>query len=185
MIENKIIASPQLPGVTRHYFRCIDCLTPFCATLETNKNTPGHAAPQGTECQCGNATAFEYMGKVRGRFYTKTETVTDCQCNQICAHARGPNCECDCGGSNHGLGVMLVLKETARGKVREARATKKAVAHSEWYRAKVAELTEALRFHDQWNRKYYLKFFADCRTYATREKYAKYLCELLEKEKRK
>lgn len=170
-----------LPEVARHYFRCVDCLTPFCANMEGK--APRRAVPEGTKCECGNAKNFEYMGKVRGSVYTKAETVTDCKCNQICAHARGPNCECECGGSNHGLGMMLVLRETVGGKIREARATKKARDHAIWYRAKVAELTEALKSHDHWQRNGYLGFFSSCRTYAAREKYAKYLCELLEKEK--
>jgi hypothetical protein len=28
-------------------------------------------------------------------------------CNALCMGARGPNCECQCGGKNHGAGFIL------------------------------------------------------------------------------
>jgi hypothetical protein len=28
-------------------------------------------------------------------------------CNSLCMSARGPNCECRCGGKNHGAGFIL------------------------------------------------------------------------------
>lgn len=29
-------------------------------------------------------------------------TVTDCPCDGRCTSAKGPNCDCSCGGANHG-----------------------------------------------------------------------------------
>lgn len=33
-------------------------------------------------------------------------TVTDCKCDGRCTSARGANCECSCGGANHGADYL-------------------------------------------------------------------------------
>ena len=118
-----------------HYWRCVECLTPFAAALETPQTRNIKQTPAGTRCECGNAATFEYMGKVTGAYWNRVETAEICECNEICAHARGPSCSCECNGANHGRGMMLAETVTESGTVRTARATAAALNHAGFYRA--------------------------------------------------
>ncbi len=96
----------------RHFYRCADCLTVSAADEYT------------TGALCGHCNGkIEYMGRVeRSRL---VETVERCPCDARCTFARGPNCECQCGGDNHGQGILVefirdagpvpVLRPTASG----------------------------------------------------------------------
>jgi hypothetical protein len=47
----------------------------------------------------------------RGLFLARIEgTESDHECNAACMFARGPLCECQCGGKNHGAGFALMLE---------------------------------------------------------------------------
>jgi len=41
------------------------------------------------------------------RRVTYTPTKSPHLCNALCMSARGPNCECRCGGKNHGAGFIM------------------------------------------------------------------------------
>lgn len=103
MIENAKIAPIHTETKTaeRHYWKCSDCLRPF---VVAGKDKP-------EICSCGGKVY--YMGKVMGSNYGHTET---CECNEVCACARGPNCSCACGGKNHGKGLTVEL-EVIDGKI--------------------------------------------------------------------
>lgn len=45
--------------------------------------------------------ACNHCGKVAKGAPAKT---TDAKCDSRCTNARGPKCECECGGHNHGAG---------------------------------------------------------------------------------
>jgi hypothetical protein len=85
-----------------YYHKCNDCLTPF-SSIERHID----------RCDCDGVVTF--MGEVKGDNYIQTGNKP--ACDGRCTHACGPNCDCACGGANHGTGRMVqtVIKE---GKVR-------------------------------------------------------------------
>ena len=49
--------------------------------------------------------AHRFMGEVKGPRLTQPED--RCPCDRRCTNATGPNCECSCGGVNHGSGRLV------------------------------------------------------------------------------
>ena len=47
-------------------------------------------------CSCGNQ--YPMIDRIKGR-------TTEHVCDSRCTHAKGPNCDCSCGGKNHGSGL--------------------------------------------------------------------------------
>ncbi len=85
--------------MNRHFYRCLGCLDVL--VLETRLTMEG-----GTSvATCGTcAQHFEYMGRVeRDRL---VQDRVQCKCDDRCTSARGPLCECQCGGKNHGAGLL-------------------------------------------------------------------------------
>lgn len=65
------------------------------------------AMPSGLVCTCGGQV--ELMGVVRGqRLHVATEL--RCPCDGRCTHAKGPLCDCSCGGANHGTGRVVRIE---------------------------------------------------------------------------
>ncbi len=77
------------------YHRCEDCLSVFAL-----KNIP--AWPRA-KCACGGDC--EFMGFVEKARLVKTEH--RCPCDHRCTNAGGPNCDCSCGGANHGTQKLV------------------------------------------------------------------------------
>lgn len=81
--------------MSRYYVRCVDCLGLSVVDLKER-------AAWG-KCACGGA--LESMGRIRGD--TWGNTATRCACDARCTCASGPNCDCSCGGANHGSGLVV------------------------------------------------------------------------------
>jgi hypothetical protein len=98
-------AEPQKP---RHCYRCEDCLTVCFAD--------GDQLPSA---KCGACDGrMEHMGRVeRGRL--KEDTYA-CPCDARCTSARGPNCDCLCGGKNHGSNAVVEVTRDFRPRARYA-----------------------------------------------------------------
>lgn len=92
----------------RLYYRCTDCLATVC--IETEKRVKA-------ECGICGCEYMEFMGEVVGKDWQKVERVSH-SCNEACVTAQGPNCDCACGGANHGAGFQYSLEVVASGKVR-------------------------------------------------------------------
>lgn len=57
-------------------------------------NLPRCSAPSVIRCRCGKpARGTEITGRRTGH-----------RCDARCMFATGPDCECSCGGANHGIG---------------------------------------------------------------------------------
>ena len=95
--------SRLLPGewrehVTRDYYGHVRRRRYFVPdTLPVDRSAPARAGRLGgvfTDCpDCGASTLLEPVeGKHRA----------DVPCDARCTGARGPRCECSCGGANHG-----------------------------------------------------------------------------------
>ena len=84
------------PTKRRYFWKCWDCLTPVAVESDLRRHDPKCGA-------CGGEMWF--MGRVeRGRIVTDG---TRCACDERCTAATGPNCECSCGGENHGTGRVV------------------------------------------------------------------------------
>lgn len=117
------------PKVPRWYLRCGDCLSVIA--VDTT-NPPG-----GKPCVCGGR--YVALGKVhkasRSAWLETTEHV--CPCDGRCTGARGPSCDCSCGGENHGSN-LLVEVVVVEGKVPPIQPPDAdAVKRAEEYRAEV------------------------------------------------
>lgn len=107
------------------YYKCLDCLTPVAVDDRNIENLR-------CDCEGSNLT---FMGQVVGQSYVKTEE--QCKCNEICAHASGPNCSCKCGSVNHGLKMKAYIQvNKVTGKVEQRiRCKSEAINHAVWYRS--------------------------------------------------
>ena len=75
----------------RRYYKCSDCLSPMVTEERLDSSA---------ECFCGGSLAC--MGMVKQDSHIHHEySVTPC--NTLCTDATGPNCNCSCGGKNHGV----------------------------------------------------------------------------------
>lgn len=79
----------------RFFYRCNDCLTVIATEAKIAENAVCDAC-EGT---------FEYMGATSGAFITTRHEV--CACDARCTSARGPVCDCPCGGENHGRETVV------------------------------------------------------------------------------
>lgn len=110
-------AVPKTVRVNRWFLRCLDC----CAVTAVEKDPVEYAYWQGQKlypinkapkCECGGVN--KVIGRVgsRDRF---TAMSLRCPCDSRCTNAPGPNCECSCGGANHGTRRLVCVKVDAGG----------------------------------------------------------------------
>ena len=120
------------PEVNRWFYRCRDCLSVAAANHAPVIGMNGF----GTEV-CGLCSgSMECMGRVeRDRLVKDTER---CACDERCTSAKGPNCNCKCGGVNHGKNVTVAVR------VDQGSAPVLCVPDSAKARAVAAEWTGAL-----------------------------------------
>jgi len=83
--------------VNRWFIRCTLCLT--VASVETVPSADWR-------CDICDGT-IENMGRVEGDRLVRVEE--RCACDGRCTGARGPLCECACGGVNHGTGRTVLV----------------------------------------------------------------------------
>ena len=111
------------------YYKCLDCLSPVSTDIQST---------DGLICDCGG-DHLTFMGQVMGSNYG---IVTEqCKCNEICVHAAGPCCSCQCLGRNHGLGKLAYTQvNKITGKVeRRIPCKEQSKDHAIWYRSIVKQ----------------------------------------------
>ncbi len=115
----------------RVYLKCPDCLsTVVVNTVKRAKHGYGpefpalmqHKDNRYVGPKCGLCEAeMDIMGEVVQDKWVKTDL--KCACDDRCTGARGPNCDCACGGKNHGTSLMVeYVSETGTVKVLESAA---------------------------------------------------------------
>lgn len=116
----------------RHCYRCGDCLGVIFvdgARLDT--------------IECATCSGrFEYLGRVGRDARLKRDTL-DSACDSRCTNARGPHCECPCGGANHGTGALRVVTVDA-GAIPRVATREGAEARAAEWRTADAEAREIL-----------------------------------------
>lgn len=130
--------------MARWYLRCNGCLA--VVAIEENpgiKGTTARPADKREEhfaCSaCGSQ--FEVMGKVyRDGGHLMQYAGERCPCDDRCTGASGPNCDCSCGGENHGSGrTVPVLRDLGKPPVIQIPQPEVAAARlAEWQAARQA-----------------------------------------------
>ena len=92
---------------SRYFIRCTDCLT--IAAIDVN---PGEFSIAELRCAACNGQ-IESMGRVHLDRLVHVEH--RCACDSRCQSARGPHCDCSCGGKNHGSTVLVTIVHDAGG----------------------------------------------------------------------
>lgn len=111
--------------MSRQFYRCPDCLEVHA----TNSAKPEH------ELTCGICGArVGWMGQVQRDRLVKPEQETPC--DGRCTGARGPACDCQCGGEHHGTGRLIAVVRDAGKLPRMAPIdNEQALKRAEEYRA--------------------------------------------------
>jgi len=135
----------------RWFYKCVDCLsvmavdnrlTPQYASVTPNAHGVSYAYKLGTCGLCNGK--LEEMGQVKGTALTKPGE--RCPCDERCTSASGPNCNCQCGGENHGSGRMAQVEIIVGNVPRVTPANDSAaLTRAAEYRAALAPLAEWLR----------------------------------------
>lgn len=137
-------AKTPAPFVPRSFYRCADCLSVVATTGRHNR------------LQCGACEGqMEYMGNVTPA-KRLAKTVTQCACDDRCTQARGPSCDCHCGGRFHGSKLTVTVTKDA-GPVPVANLTSKIAAQAraaEYHAARTAASKAiSARYKDVFDRK--------------------------------
>lgn len=103
-------SEPTAPGYSRHFMTADGAEVPVIRTPRD--------IPEGFEGWCtdgSNGNELSYVGPcpdcgqrkmIRGQAVRGT-IAPSVRCDARCEGARGPNCECSCGGANHGAGHAM------------------------------------------------------------------------------
>jgi hypothetical protein len=151
--------------LNRWFVRCRLCLS--IAAVEAV------SLPKG-EMKCSAcAGPIEIMGRVDG---CSSHLDTRCKCDARCTNAKGPNCDCSCGGVNHGKGMLATIDlgtplpgYNGPAPIVSINATEKALAMAKEFREAMIPLNREIRLltekrgqlgtlsRSDWERKCYLE----------------------------
>ncbi len=138
----EILTAP--PTRRRYAIRCRDCLTVAFAELDANEAAVAH------ECSAC-AGRIEIMGEVFGALIGRREYCS--ACDDRCTNAKGPNCDCPCGGKNHGSGAVVEVKRiTGKAPVATMRAKVACLKAAEEWRAMVRQYDAKVATAGPWVR---------------------------------
>jgi hypothetical protein len=96
----------------RHFYRCADCLTVAVTESQLARARDGYYGSWYGHCGACHGK-LEYMGEVTRDRLIKTSL--QCPCDDRCTSARGPHCDCKCGGANHGSNLLVEVTKDAGG----------------------------------------------------------------------
>lgn len=145
-----------MSATNRHFYRCRACCHTVAVEglLETEQTSNGATVPKA-RCVCEGR--LEYIGRV-GRKPGLWRDSERCACDARCTNAPGPQCDCSCGGVNHGTKRVVPVEVAAGGVPRLkvecaadciARAAEYAAA-AEPFRARLRAMREARAERGTW-----------------------------------
>src|SRR5688572_26941387 len=83
----------------RAFYRCGQCCHVF-AIAQTERGPV-----KGLTCACEGECAFMgFVARAGNRLFDHGKA---CPCDARCTHAKGPSCDCSCGGANHGTQALV------------------------------------------------------------------------------
>lgn len=123
--------------VNRHFYKCPLCLCVAAVDAQHQQ-----------AIECGHCSEpMEYMGRVYQDRLVKDKT--RCACDERCTSARGPKCDCHCGGRNHGRHAVVHVRIECGKVVAEVKPTAKQVTEAREYIATRDEAQETYRSLDR------------------------------------
>lgn len=120
--------------VNRFCYKCSDCLAVFF--VEPAEAVGFAKATPAVECACGGLA--ELMGRVSRDNTRILSEGYACACDGRCTGARGPLCDCHCGGVNHGTGAVVPVVTDVTRKVPKALNKANAEVAKEFHEAVAA-----------------------------------------------
>jgi hypothetical protein len=117
---------------SRHFYRCGDCLSVVAVD-----------APRAQELACTCGGKYSHLGRV-SPWGSLIQTQQRCACDARCTHATGPNCDCQCGGENHGTGRLIEVITSEAGVPTVTPPDAKALERAAEVREAVRKAREAL-----------------------------------------
>lgn len=152
---------PHVAATSRFFFRCKICLSSMAADLPNDRLQRSPEEParnflrEAPRCAACSGS-LELMGRVQPadmdkRARLQKETVR-CACDARCTAATGPECNCVCGGANHGtLRLVTVTRDAgALPTLRPIDVAKSQAIASEWNDELVAALDRVDRAERAW-----------------------------------
>lgn len=95
--------------IPRNFYRCTDCLSVAAIDgkpLPMLRQDGEYCYSYGRCQQCGGR--IEHMGEVYRDRLIRVDL--QCPCDARCTGALGPNCDCQCGGANHGSQALVTVR---------------------------------------------------------------------------
>ena len=145
-----VVVRPARPTErkSRHFYRCDDCLTVVAVEAKLPEERAQWSGRLKCTAKCGACGAgLDYMGETRytvgGHEYALRYLTGEFKpaCDGKCIGAVGPNCECQCGGENHGTGNCVeIFEESGVPKVRTPEGAR---VKAETFRALLAQVDAA------------------------------------------
>ncbi len=117
----------EVKSEKRWFLRCRGCLS----VMATHAERPA----SGIRCAACEGS-IEVMGVVRQE--RLTQTVVRCPCDLRCTMAAGPDCNCQCGGKNHGsqITVTVVVDKGGIPRISPVNPERARRIYREWQQAK-------------------------------------------------
>lgn len=138
-----VVVTPK-KRTKRHFYRCNDCLSVVAteAKIAEVRNPDTWRMELKATCDACEGR-MEYMGETVSMFNTgwlSKQTGVQPACDGKCIGATGPNCDCKCGGENHGSGKVVPVFEQFG--IPRLQVPKEAGAKADAYRALLNEFRE-------------------------------------------
>jgi hypothetical protein len=134
-LEEGARPAPAMPtsGEPLHFYRCGDCFGNYAT----------EALESGLRCDCTGQ--LEYLGRAKNKRLVVDGLAIPCDAR--CISARGPKCECGCGGANHGNGTLVPVERDAGGipHVSKPADREKRHAIADLFRAKLKHARDTYR----------------------------------------
>lgn len=134
-----VVRVPAGQCVRRWFYRCCDCLSVVASETDVKYRDERGRERYGECGACGGR--MEFMGETKRDRLVKHGF--ECPCDARCTHARGPSCDCRCGGANHGSGAVVPVTYDA-GPVPRFQVEPQARYLGEQYRALVRQVQTAI-----------------------------------------
>jgi hypothetical protein len=121
----------------RHFYRCNDCLTVVATETKLKWKWNENYTGQFLDAVCACGGTFQEMGETTAYGTLRQEVGHVTPCDSRCTGALGPNCDCPCGGENHGKGITVPVYTD--GPIPRVGTPDKAIGKATEFRAVCAE----------------------------------------------
>lgn len=121
--------------IPRYFYRCDACLE--LAVIEGKQL-------REVQCDCGGTLRF--LGRTTPLGYGLFKVEQRCPCDARCTGATGPNCDCSCGGTNHGTKRLVGVLTSAGAipRIADRASLEERLARVDLWKAELAAARERI-----------------------------------------